>query len=118
MQRIFSLILAVASVVMVSAQSGRRGTTSAPPDMPVQGAKEQELRNAPVARPNAPAEMASLPQTLLDRSFQSIDKGSFRLSDFAGSIIVVNLWATWCGPCRSEVPEYEEVRKEYAGKNV
>lgn len=32
--------------------------------------------------------------------------------------MVVNLWATWCGPCRREVPDYEKVRKEYAGRDV
>jgi thiol-disulfide isomerase/thioredoxin len=31
---------------------------------------------------------------------------------------VINLWASWCGPCRSEVPEYEKVRKSYAGRDV
>ena len=33
-------------------------------------------------------------------------------------MIVVNVWATWCGPCRREVPDYEKVRKEFAGREV
>ena len=62
--------------------------------------------------------MAAVPESLLQRPLRSLDKGSFRLADFDGKVIVVNLWASWCGPCRSEVPEYEKVRKEYAGRNV
>jgi thiol-disulfide isomerase/thioredoxin len=59
-----------------------------------------------------------LPESLLDRELKSIDEGSFRLSDFRGKVVVVNIWATWCGPCRREVPDYEKVRKEYAGRPV
>ena len=44
--------------------------------------------------------------------------GTFSLADFSGKIVVVNLWATWCGPCRREIPEYEKVRKEFAGRGV
>src|SRR5207244_12099172 len=49
---------------------------------------------------------------------RSLDHGSFSLADFGGKVVVVNIWASWCGPCRSEVPEYEKVRKEYAGRAV
>jgi thiol-disulfide isomerase/thioredoxin len=69
-------------------------------------------------RPAAPTELSALPESILKRQLQSLDKGSFRLADFAGSVIVVNLWATWCGPCRMEIPEYEQVRREYAGRHV
>lgn len=68
--------------------------------------------------PSAPMALTTLPESLLNRQLKSLDKGSFRLSDFAGSVMVLNLWATWCGPCRMEVPEYEQVRKEYAGQGV
>src|SRR6266436_7284690 len=69
------------------------------------------------ARP-APAELRAVPSTLLNRQFKSLDKGSFSFSDFAGKVLVVNIWASWCGPCRMEVPEYEKVRKAYAGRAV
>jgi thiol-disulfide isomerase/thioredoxin len=55
---------------------------------------------------------------LLERPIKSLDKGSFRLADFNGKVVVVNMWASWCPPCRSEVPEYEKVRKAYAGREV
>ena len=64
------------------------------------------------------ADLNVLPENIRDRELQALDKGSFRLSDFSGKVLVVNLWATWCGPCRREVPDYEKVRKEYAGKPV
>lgn len=36
-----------------------------------------------------------------------------QLSDFLGKPVVVNFWASWCGPCKSEMPDFEEVYKEY-----
>jgi thiol-disulfide isomerase/thioredoxin len=62
--------------------------------------------------------MNILPDRLANRELKSLDKGSFRLADFRGKTVVLNLWATWCGPCRMEVPEYERVRKQYNGRSV
>ena len=62
--------------------------------------------------------MSALPESLLTRELQALDDKSFRLADFDGKVIVVNLWATWCGPCRREVPDYEKVRKEFADREV
>lgn len=39
------------------------------------------------------------------------------LSDFFGKPIVVNFWATWCTPCKMELPEFEEAHKDY-GKEI
>ena len=37
----------------------------------------------------------------------------FRLSDYRGNIVVVNFWASWCGPCREEMPLLNELHKKY-----
>ena len=59
-----------------------------------------------------------MPERLLEREIKTLDNGSFRLADFHGKVLVINIWASWCGPCRREVPEYEKVRKAYAGREV
>lgn len=60
----------------------------------------------------------TLPESLRERRIKAIGADSFRLADFEGKVLVINLWASWCGPCRREIPEYERVRKEFAGKDV
>jgi thiol-disulfide isomerase/thioredoxin len=40
------------------------------------------------------------------------------LADFKGQVVVLNLWATWCGPCKVEMPTLARLQAAYAGKPV
>lgn len=48
-----------------------------------------------------------------DFSLPTTDGETIRLSDFRGQAVLVNLWATWCPPCRAEMPAIEKVYNEY-----
>ena len=112
------LFLAAAFAANLAAQSGRRGITHPPPP-PTPTLSEPPIQPPTTSQPErAPVELGALPESIRNRQLRSLDKGSFSLADFGGKVVVVNLWASWCGPCRREVPEYEKVRKEYAGRGV
>lgn len=113
----FLLLLALTIVTNVAPQSGRKITrTSTAPTAPVQPAVNSEPETPP-PKP-VPAALLFLPERLLERHIRSLDDNSFRLADFHGKVLVINLWASWCGPCRREIPEYEKVRKDYLRSNV
>ena len=47
-----------------------------------------------------------------------LDGKKVSLSDFKGRPVLVNFWATWCGPCKVEMPWFEEFRKQYSGQGL
>ena len=48
-------------------------------------------------------------------SGQTLDGGSFSPADYRGRVVVVNFWATWCGPCRKEQPILSAVERAQGG---
>ncbi len=51
-----------------------------------------------------------------DFTLTTIDGKSLKLSDYKGKGVIVNFWATWCPPCRAEIPDMIELQKEYESK--
>jgi thiol-disulfide isomerase/thioredoxin len=67
--------------------------------------------------PAAPAAIEP-PRALMEAKFQTLEGGRKRLVDFRGEILVVNLWATWCGPCRKEIPFLNELSAKLGPQGV
>jgi len=71
--------------------------------------------------PNAvPPVVASVPlaESIRETKVKTIDGGSLRLADFKNKVVVVNLWATWCGPCRMEMPDLVKLNNEYKSRGL
>ena len=53
-----------------------------------------------------------------DPAFKTLDGQKEKLSALRGQVVVVNFWATWCGPCQEELPRLSRMAADYAGKKV
>ena len=71
----------------------------------------------PVA-PAAPAPMVTLPASITDAELKAVTGAPIKLSTYNGKVLLVNLWATWCGPCRLETPELVKLHKEFRSQGL
>ena len=75
--------------------------------------------NPPVRKvPEARAELTNLPPNLRDAELRSLSGKPIKLADYAGKVMLVNLWATWCGPCKTEIPELVKLHKEFKSQGL
>jgi cytochrome c biogenesis protein CcmG/thiol:disulfide interchange protein DsbE len=51
-------------------------------------------------------------------SLKDVDGKTQALSDYRGKVVVLNFWATWCVPCKEEMPFFVEAQKKYGQRNV
>jgi len=117
LQRVISL---AASLVMISAlgvvsyQIGDLvpvATATTPPAVDANAPAPASATDAPPAWTDLPPEVALAP-------LKDVNGASFKLADFFGKVTVVNFWATWCGPCRREIPELVKLHKEFQSRGV
>lgn len=69
------------------------------------------------AAPNR-AGFTTLSQPLLKAENRGATGTPIKLGDYSGKVLFVNLWATWCGPCRMETPELVKLNKEFKDRGV
>ena len=61
---------------------------------------------------------ASAQQKAPNLSLKDIHGQTFRLSDLHGRVVLVNFWATWCVPCRTEIPDLIKKQREYRKRGL
>ncbi len=113
--RIASSVLVLALVAMFGASSCNSNDERL--------AKETPQPKIAPANPAAPAPASAmanmaLPATVRDAELKAVSGAPIKLADYSGKVVVVNLWATWCGPCRLEIPELVKLYREFRPKGL
>jgi thiol-disulfide isomerase/thioredoxin len=105
---------AVASLVFLYGKKGDGGNRSAHPCA-------DAAPQAEGLKPLAVGEIAALQPLAMPVAFPPVQfdsaRGPLTLADFAGRVVVLNLWATWCVPCREEMPALDLLQQKLGGSD-
>jgi thiol-disulfide isomerase/thioredoxin len=106
------LIGAIGGAALLYAKPGvmDKGASGAP----VAKSELARFATGSIARLETPAELAT-PPAYVFKTGEGVDT---RLSDFRGKVVVVNLWAMWCAPCRTEMPTLARLAEAYERRDV
>lgn len=116
---LINLALFIVLAAAFSSLTGCSGTVNsqkgpnaepAPSPLPGKPAPAEQTETKSSIYPPAPA-------IVMQADIKALDGGTFKVADRTGQIVLLNLWATWCGPCRGEMPELIAMQNKYADKN-
>lgn len=120
-------LAAVAAVVGFGTVYALFGRETAPPSFAQTGAATappapEKLPSGPGRNPLSTGEMANFvfkasPEALPDFSFADGTAQPLTLANFKGRVVLLNLWATWCAPCRKEMPGLDTLQRELGSKD-
>jgi len=99
------ILVGVAAVLYVIASASFK--PSGPADL-------TEFKKGTLEKLDVPATPRAAPDTV----FTSLDGKPATLADFKGRVVVMNLWATWCAPCKAEMPTLAKLQAAYAAQPV
>jgi thiol-disulfide isomerase/thioredoxin len=71
---------------------------------------------APATHPDAAEGKLRIPERIPDLTLPGLDGRPHKLSEWSGRPLLINFWATWCEPCRREIPLLKKLRTEHAAK--
>ena len=79
------------------------------------GSSETRQAPAPTSYAIPPAEVSGVAPgfTLVDMNGRSVS-----LADFKGKVVILDFWATWCPPCKREIPDFIKLQSEYGSKGL
>ena len=95
----------------------RAGVKLAPADMPAKVWTNEEIAAA-TPKPEPRVEMLKIGTLAPDFGSQTLDGKDVKLSDFRGQVVILDFWATWCGPCIAAMPHTQEVAVQYKDQGV
>ena len=80
--------------------------------------KMNDLMQLQTSYKNAQLQKAITGKQSAGFDYENHKGGKSKLEDFKGNYVYLDIWATWCGPCRAEIPSLKKIEEKYHGKNI
>jgi peroxiredoxin len=100
------LILLLGSILIVSGCDAKDDTNNSSSDNNIKETEETSLKNETSRERNNEVKAPNF-------KLATISGEEFYLSDYAGKVVMLNFWGTWCPPCRKEIPDLVNLQKKY-----
>ena len=94
--------------------NAKQSPNAGKPTVTINSSRGPVAQQSPQQRP----QLDVVPPIAWDTQIAAVGGGSFKLSDYKDKTVVLDLWATWCGPCRAEIPHLVALNNEFGGKGV
>jgi thiol-disulfide isomerase/thioredoxin len=113
---LIALVFVGLALVFSSSNCGPTDDTSNAPRADANANADDGARagNSPGASPAR----VPLPDEIKNTELRALDGTGFRLADYQGKVLVLNLWASWCPPCRDEIPQIVDFYDDYRERGV
>jgi len=112
------LVLSLFAAFGISSCSSSDERRTNPPASGVASDSKAPNSGVPPPRTAAPPPVTMLPASVTEAELRALTGAPIKLSNYAGKVLLVNLWATWCGPCRQETPELVKLNKEFHSQGL
>lgn len=107
-----ALVLVVAAILVTNGYGKNQAVTT---DPSIQSEAAQDIKQSSVG--NIEASTASDLEKAIDFTLKDLNGNKVSLSDFKGKNVYLNFFATWCPPCRAEMPDIEKMYQKYKDKD-
>jgi thiol-disulfide isomerase/thioredoxin len=85
---------------------------------PLSSAPKRKPATAKAAPPPEPVDPTAVGSLMPDFNAKLLDGKTFDVKEHRGKVVLLNLWATWCGPCRAEIPELLALSSKHAANGL
>jgi thiol-disulfide isomerase/thioredoxin len=92
------------------------GGNSAPNNQTAKATNATNTTNTATAPKKDSSNLPAMPSEIMQADLKTPDGKTFKLADTKDKVLLVNLWAIWCGPCKKEMPDIEKLNSEMKDK--
>jgi thiol-disulfide isomerase/thioredoxin len=113
---LFTMLFLASTLACTKSETTTTGATPSAAKAKMTGAKSQTATNTAGAEPESARTEVGDPMPSYAAAY--LDGKPLNLAHEKGSVVFLNVWATWCGPCRFETPELQALQNQYAASGL